>query len=939
MRSWPIFYRASIKFCLHCMTSFLVWASWTALGLLLLIQAWIAVSHELVLPAPLLRMVEHHLSQSGMTIRLGQVFWDPSGQLVVRDFAVILDSFNEPIVKGSLLHTRIDPWGMIVGDPNAHQLELSGVEVLLPAPVSPSGRTEAYVKDLNALLYFQDRELEIGNLTALFGGIFLSAHGSVQLDAWRRARSESDFTWDAALGRVIAAMRQLALVYPKLDVVQGAKIGLELTPSESRGAIAEASITAEALHLPAPYECATGPLHIVGRFPISGDSPVMTRITMSVQNLATPEFNAQTLQATVRGMLHPASFSFEPREADLAAASVESHGVTIKAPSARMEAGPLPILRFTLAAGLADGVVDVAGTVNTSTRSGALHVAATPTNDLLEVASSKSGVNLKRYVQFSGAAHVEGDLEFAPGGKLQIARGWVEADRFSIQGVPLDHIKGDLLWDGRQFHGTEAVLRQGNNIARGSYWMDAATRDYRFLLSGGMQPMDISEWFTGWWPALWRNFGFEAALPDADIDIIGRWRSPALSRIFVGADVAKPVVSTVAFEKANVQLFILPNYVHALALHAFRTEGEATSWFVRTYNPAAEAWRRIDFDIHSTLDPRQCARIFAPTGPELVDPFFFAKAPKVHGRGHLDGPGAPGGLSHSVEIDIDSKGEFQMHGFPLEDLNCFVFWDDRNIEIDKASARFAQGTVVGKIAIRQKGSDRRLSFEGSLKNARLADAIQISETYASREKGAQAQLKPVATDKALDSRLDVTLNAEGIYGDPLSMHGAGQAQLSGGELGEVRLLGLLSQLLRFTTLRFTTASGPFTIDGKHIDFPSIRIKGKNSAIEAHGRYSLENKTLDFNAKVWPFEESQNLIQGAIGLVLSPFSNALEVKLEGTLSNPAWSFANNPFRTRVNPEEESQVKPERQTHQSPPPSESPGNADSAPHSSSKPQDKD
>jgi len=877
-----------------------------------------------------------------VTVKLGKVILDPSGQLVVRDFSVVLDSFGEPIVRGSLLHTRIDPWGMLTGDPNAHQLELSGLEILLPAPVSPSGRTEAYVKDLDAVLFFQNRDLEIGNLTALFGDIAVSAHGTIKWDAWRRVQSDAEsLTLEATLGRIVAGMRQFALLYPKLNVVRGARISLDLSPSDSRGAIAEASITADALRLPAPYACEAGPIRIVGRFPISGDSPVMTRIQASVQNVSASGVSAQALQLNMRGVLRPAAFSFDPKEVDLVAASVTGQGILIKAPNLRLDTGALPSLRFTLVAGVADTVVDLTGTVDTAKRSGTLYLATTPTDGLLETISSKIGRDLKRYVQFTGPAHLECNAEFAPGAKLQLAHGWIEADNFSIQRLPLDHIRGNLHWDGREFLGSEAVLRDGSNIARGSYWMDTATRDYRFLLSGRMQPTDISPWFTEWWPALWSKFVFKETIPDADVDILGRWYSPALSRVFVGADATQAMVSGVPFSKANTQLFILPNFVHALALHAVRPEGEARGTFVRTYNPTADGWRTIDFDIVSTLDPQEGARIFAPMGPELVADYIFAQAPKVHGRGHLDGPGAPAGLSHTVDIDIESKGEFQIQGFPLEDLNCSVHWDDQKIEISKVNARFAQGTVDGKISINQQGSDRRLIFDGNLKDARLADAIHITDAYVTKKKGAQVQPKPApsSTDKALDSRLDVSLNAEGRYGDPLSMHGAGQAQLSGGELGQVHLLGLLSQLLRFTTLRFTTATTQFTIDGKQINFPNLRIKGKNSAIEGHGRYSLENKTLDFNAKVWPFEESRNLIQGAIGLVLAPFSNALEVKLEGTLTNPSWSFANNPFRTRVNPDEETPAKPEQPATQAVPPAETPKAAQVPEQSASKSQDKD
>ncbi len=76
-------------------------------------------------------------------------------------------------------------------------------------------------------------------------------------------------------------------------------------------------------------------------------------------------------------------------------------------------------------------------------------------------------------------------------------------------------------------------------------------------------------------------------------------------------------------------------------------------------------------------------------------------------------------------------------------------------------------------------------------------------------------------------------------------------------------------------------------------FPQVTLRGSNSAIDAQGSYALDKRELDFNAKIFPFQESNNLIKSVVGAVLTPLSNALEVKLTGTLAKPQWAFVMGP----------------------------------------------
>ena len=90
------------------------------------------------------------------------------------------------------------------------------------------------------------------------------------------------------------------------------------------------------------------------------------------------------------------------------------------------------------------------------------------------------------------------------------------------------------------------------------------------------------------------------------------------------------------------------------------------------------------------------------------------------------------------------------------------------------------------------------------------------------------------------------------------------------------------KLFSSSSLRFTEARGNFRIDGAKLLFPKVELRGANSAIDAHGDFLLGRNELNFNAKVFPFQESGNVLKSVVGAVLAPLSTVLEVKLTGTL---------------------------------------------------------
>jgi len=893
----PQLCRTGLRLGLSCILGFLLWSLWLLLASTLVFQLLIAVSGEISLPSPLLRLAEKQLSPAGFSLKLGSVRFDPSGELVVRDFSLVLNSLDEPVATGRILHTRIDPWGLLVGSPDARRLSLSGVNILLPTAFSPSGRAEACIRDLHAELLYERKELSIEELTARTQFLALVVRGGVRLEPFAKDKGKKADP-EQSVRKLLNGLRKLVELYPRLEAITGARAELRLTPSDSRGAVADLDLAIDNIALPAPVGGNVGPLRLSTRLPLAGASPAMVTVQLGIGELSTPKVLSSGLSARVRGILRPADFTGEIREVDLAAAQVSAAGVTAVAPFVHLEPLALPRVRFTATTQVEDAVLELEGEGDLRERSAKARIRTSAGDGVVRLAGSFAKRDLSKYVSFTTPARLSCEAELLPGGRPGLVEGWVEADNMVIYRVPVDHVQGRIRWDGTWLLAHEAMLRVGQNFARGSYDMNAKTRDFRFLLDGGLRPVEIGAWFKEWWPELWSHFDFTKALPLASVDVKGRWKDPASVTVYVGADATDAVIKNVFFSRAWTQVWVVRQSTFVPYLHGVRPEGEAKGWFNRLHNPEEHAWERVAFDVAGRMMPTEVVRILDPQGSEIAAPFWFSEAAEVHARGRVEGPAGTRSPRQDLWVDLKAKGPFKFHGFPVSSPSASAHWVDGVLDLRNIEADYAQGTVRGTAHVDTNPELKSIEFDAKLDGAKLSEAVAVAEQFIAFRMGKPLPDKGTGEDKFGGSKIQLNLKAKGRYDDLMSYKGTGDAAISGAELGQVRMFGLLSELLRFTTLRFTGATTTFSVEGSKIVFPTFQVAGRNSAIEAHGSYSLETKNLDFNAKVWPFEKSQGLVQEAMKLVLFPLSHVLEVKLTGTLGDPKWSFSNNPFRSRL-----------------------------------------
>ncbi len=876
----------SLRACLATVGSFALWSVWLALAIVLVVQISIAVTSELAVPDFLLKAIETRLGESGIRATFGRTSFDPHGRVLIEDVKLSLPTLSEPILTARAVYLNIDLWNLSVGRFVPTEVRVTGANLVAPAVLSASGKTEELIRNLDFIATPHGHEINIDRASFYLGNISVLVHGAIDPTALK-STSKTSLPLADLLGRNFPAIAKRAtLVIDRLASLQQPVVRLELTPSPTLGAVAELNVQARSLTLEQPVAVQANNISVRTRTPLGGEAPITATVDVSTSELhllAGIEVRGAMLQ--LRGRLDAAKFTFEPTRVELTATSATGRGFTADAPRVYLTPGPLPKLSVEALARIAGERIAAQAEVQIEQKTASVHVAGTASPALIDPINAVAKIDLRRFIDLGAPIVLDASAQFSAGWHFENVQAHVSTEKLLGAKVTFDEVRGDIAFDGTHFVAPAAYARIGQNFAHGSVVQDLKTRDYRFLLEGQLRPYDISPWFHDWWSTFFREFEFPASPPAANVDVRGRWGAGRESNVFVYAESGAAVVRGAAWDSVRTRLFIRPNFTQGLELLVTKGQGEARGTFERIADLDASSWRSVDFDFATSVDPIEGVKFFHGMADRLIAPYKFTQPPTLKLKGHLDGPSAPDGQHTIVSVEGRTDAPMRYYDFPGERASVTVNVHDNDIAVEPLKFGLAGGEVSGSVHVNGGGDDRRLKFEGALKGGNLAKVIATIDDFNATRHATAPKPPSRFLKEHSDVRIDVNAKAVGKLDDAFSYQGDGHAEIKGPELAEVRLLGVFSEVLPFTSLRFTAAKGDFKIAGPKLEFPEIKVTGANSAMDARGSYALDRRELDFNVKVYPLQESNNPLKAVASVVLAPLSSIFEVHLTGPIDKP------------------------------------------------------
>lgn len=893
----------STHFCGRCVFGLIRWISWIVLFVLAGLQVFILTKHELDVPQFILREVEDRLGEAGLHAKFGHFTFDPTGCLLVRDVSVSLLSSDTTVLRAKSIALQVDPIAIWFREIDPSEIRVSGVDLLIPAALSPSGQTEPIVAGIDARIrrHGSPRSLRLENLTARVGPVALSAYGDFLLPD----RSSGPATPFAQIlqsfsNNYLQKCRLISETLTRLPKMEGAKLELSLTPHPRFGAATAVRASVESFELqttanPQIDLRVLDAIAFADLFPGGGNRIEQLSLQAGRIDWAS-RVTAEDLKANLTVEFEPESLKFSPQNLTLVADHIVVAGVKVEGVSAQSILAGIPVIQSTGIAQVGGGVWSFATDLDITVGAGRVVLAGEVGAETLDIAADKIGFDVPSILSWSERPVVQAELMLGPGGRPLSAKADLSTGPVTARWVPLDATSAHVTWQNDHLRADQILLRRGQSLAFGSYDMDTDDLDFRFLLDGQLMPNDINGWFRDWWVKLFAMFEFPTSPPRANVEVSGRWKQPLDTVVFISADADDAIVKGIAMERMRTRLFVRPGWVDVLNFISEREPGIVRGRFARQWRlPDSRRWTRLEIHAAGVSDLSPVPNLLRSNGDAIIEPFDFTNPVEMRLDGEITRSDWDQPAEENFVLVGKTTGSWRFKNFPLEDVEFSVTRRHEKIEVNDFTTGFAGGKLQGKVELTgATGEAKQLAFDVNLEDASLGRTIEdVSEWTASRRGETAADPTDFETQMAA-GKLAIALSAVGPADDPFGLKGTGNIAVTHPDLANVNLLGVLSGLLKRTILNFSTlqlshANADFTLDGPKVTFPDLKISGKRGALDASGIYDLETKALDFNTRVRPFEGGEGLLDA----VFTPFSSALEVKLEGIISKPRWTFVFGP----------------------------------------------
>jgi len=897
-------YKTGLRFCASSFITITCWALWIVLGVLLVVLLYIALARDLPVPGFVLRRAEAELARSGLALQFGRARFDPTGKVLLENVQLRTKPFDDPLLTCRLLYVQHNFWSLLSGWTLPGEIRIEGAALQLPAMLSPSGATEPVISDLIAVLRPDGNLWRVEQFAGRVGRLTLNVQGAFARPAPAAGAPPLELT--ALTARFLQAVRNLAPIMHRFDAFDEPTLAMRLEPGPAGGNAADLVFSARAAHQPWDQPVVLGPLVAGLRLPLDGRSAGTVQVNLAVRRLDYQDkVTAENIRATLQAEVQPGKFTGRALDLQAAAGSLDYAGERALGPVVHADLSAWPAVRSSAAAQVAGEFIAAEVEARLTEQSARVHAEGRVAPDLINRVLTAHTPRAAPYFVMSDPVAFSADAVLAPGWRFDRVAGRVEAGRLDSRGVLITAARGRIDIVGTSFLARDARVTMGENLARGSYWMDFASTDYRMLLDGRLRPADINGWFRGdWWLTFWnRYFAFPVAPPTAEVDVQGRWKDPSLNNSFVRAFARSATIWGGDFEHVDATVFVRPNFTHGLALHGTRAGGTQTleGSFQRTGVPNSRDTARFEFDFTTNADPAMLGRMLEGRADDVLASLRFTQPPQLHAWGAIDG-GTP-----AYRFTAESRGSLHYFGFPLDTARVAGGVNGTEVHLGEIDFTTAGGRGSGRATLSGPPGARRLGFDAFLNGARLGQAIHAVQEYEANRAGrpyvATAESKFV--QQAANSSLDVALSAQGIPDDLASYHGTGNASLTGAELGEIHLFGLLSQVLSglslsFSSLKLDAARSSFEMKDGSLLFRDLKVTGPSAVIDARGNYTFATNALDFSAKFKPYDQPGSLLEAAVSIVINPLTSILELKLGGLLDDPKWSVTIGPSTAPVAP---------------------------------------
>ena len=322
---------SAYRFGRSCLIMLGWWTAWLILGGTLGGLVYITVAKELPVPAFVLRQIETKLASANLAIKFGQVSFDPTGQILFKDFSLRLRQFEEPLITSRLVYVRANLWAQLAGRPLPDEIHLINATLQLPAMLAPSGTTEPLVRDLTLKLRRAAQLWHIDLGVGRIGQLTVTAQGTLTPPAI--APGGTPPTPEEMALRLLQLSRQLVPQIHQFDSFDDPTLTLRFDSPAGVGNTANLLFTARAAHRPWGQPITLGSFAATTTLRLDGPGPRTLRVHAAIHRGAYQgDYTLEQIRAILTFQIALNKFSLQPTEALVAASTLTALGEQAQAP-------------------------------------------------------------------------------------------------------------------------------------------------------------------------------------------------------------------------------------------------------------------------------------------------------------------------------------------------------------------------------------------------------------------------------------------------------------------------------------------------------------------------------------------------------------------------------------------------------------------------------
>ena len=532
-----------------------------------------------------------------------------------------------------------------------------------------------------------------------------------------------------------------------------------------------------------------------------------------------------------------------------------------------------------------------------------------------------AGIEELRHFKFPDGVELVGGGKIMPRSGSADLRLGVRAVNCLIMDIPVASASGRV-----SFATSEGVLRAENLKVesaegwgvRGAYIQNMGTAEYRVRVEGDIRPMAISHFMEKWWERIMKNFCFEGKsnFPTADVSVEGKWGNPERIWCFARASGRDAEYGGEKFGGFSLNVLVSPERI-ALYDVEITAESRSASGSIEWTYPGGgiTSFSEQRIFLRSDLNPRELVALGGDDVSEVLEIVKFGEAPRISFGGILRNPrNNPGGLHDVFNATVDAPGETDVCGAKFYDSKFKARSDKIDTQIDDASFTFCGGSGGGFINLHKSG--HIMEFDGSfhadkMNQASFTDFLYSLGSVEKDSKNASSgdmenvekrkeHSKKSFVDGGENGFITMSISLKGDTSDIAQSVGGGYANVENAELIKLNLFGAVSRALSAMRLPFgsfdiTYAYSPFEISDGTVKFTKLEMGGPVMRIKGAAAYNFVEDDIDASLTIRPFGGLTTPIVSSVVSIINPLTNAVQVSLDGSLSDPEVGVNVNPIK--------------------------------------------